>query len=60
MGFFRNMINTLKKGFILYFNFLKIFTNQDSKNKLQSLYGAIGSAKWVVVSQVCIHLLKLI
>lgn len=60
MGFFRNMINSLQKGFILYFYFLKIFTNQDSKNKLQSLYVAIGSIKWMVVSQVSVHLLKLI
>lgn len=60
MGFFRNMINSLQKGFILYFYFLKIFTNQDSKNKLQSLHVAIGSIKWMVVSQVCVHLLKLI
>lgn len=60
MGFFRNMINSLQKGFIPYFYFLKLFTNQDSKNKLQSVYVAIGSIKWVVVSQVCIRLLKLI
>lgn len=60
MGFFRNMINSLQKGFILYFYFLKIFTNQDSKNKLQSLYVAISSIKWMVVSQVSVHLLKLI